>query len=94
MLKLQPFIFLCYAVVLHLFIAFVFPLTSIVGILIHRLDRITDHANKFCKGKLNGDNHPLTINKFPQTLQIYQADINTAFNLNSSFRVGGLKENA
>ena len=85
---------------LHLFIAFVFPLSNIVGIGIHRLDRITDHANKFCKEKLNGDNHPLTINNFPQTLQIYQADINTAFNLKkqrgprSKFSsAGGLKEN-
>ena len=97
MLKLQPFIFPCYAVVPHLFIAFVFPLSNIVGIGIHRLDRITDHANKFCKEKLNGDNHPLTINNFPQTLQIYQADINTAFNLKkqrgprSKFSSGGAK---
>ena len=37
MLKLQPFIFPCYAVVPHLFIAFVFPLSNIVGIGIHRL---------------------------------------------------------
>ena len=34
------------AVVLHLFEAFVFPLSNIVGIGIHRLDRITDHACK------------------------------------------------
>ena len=45
------------------------------------LDRITDHANKFYKEKLNGNNHPLTINNFPRTLQIYDADINIAFNL-------------
>ena len=45
------------------------------------LDRITDHANKFYREKLNGDNHPLTINNFPRTLQIYDADINIAFNL-------------
>ena len=32
------------------------------------LDSITDHANKFYKEKLNGDNHPLTINNFPKTL--------------------------
>ena len=76
MLKVQPFIFPCYAVVPHLFIAFVFPLSNIVGIGIHRLDRITDHANKFCKENLNGDNHPLTIKNFPQTLQIYETDIN------------------
>ena len=44
------------------------------------LDRITDHANKFYKGKLNGDNHPLTINNFLRTLQIYVADINIALN--------------
>ena len=37
MLKLQPFIFPCYAVVPHLFIAFVFPLSNIVGIGIRRL---------------------------------------------------------
>ena len=37
MLKLQPFIFHCYAVVPHLFIAFVFPLSNMVGIGIHRL---------------------------------------------------------
>ena len=37
MLKLQPFIFPCYAVVPHLFIAFVFPSSNIVGIGIHRL---------------------------------------------------------
>ena len=29
----------------------------------------------------NGDNHPLTINNFPRSLQIYDADINIAFNL-------------
>ena len=45
------------------------------------LDRITDHANKFYKEKLNGNNHPLTINNFPRTLQIYEADINIASNL-------------
>ena len=45
------------------------------------LNRITDHANKFYKEKLNGNNHPLTINNFPRTLQIYDADINIAFNL-------------
>ena len=45
------------------------------------LDRITDHANKFYKEKLNGDNHPLTINNFPRTLQICDADINIASNL-------------
>ena len=74
-----------------------------MGIGIHRLDRITDHANKFCKEKLNGDNHPLTINNFPQTLQIHEADINTAFNLKKqqgpcskflSGGGGGLKKNA
>ena len=81
MLKSQPFIFPCYAVVPHLFIAFVFPLSNIVGIGIQTLHRITDHANKFYKEKLNGDNHPLTINNFPRTLQIYDADINIAFNL-------------
>ena len=37
MLELQPFIFPCYAAVPHLFIAFVFPLSNIVGIGIHRL---------------------------------------------------------
>ena len=41
----------------------------------------TDHANKFYKEKLNGDNHPLTINNLPRTLQIYDADIDTTFNL-------------
>ena len=45
------------------------------------LDRITDHANKFYKEKLNGDNHALTINNFPRTLQICDADINIASNL-------------
>ncbi|RMX53308.1 hypothetical protein pdam_00022791 [Pocillopora damicornis] len=45
------------------------------------LGRITDHANKFYKEKLNGDTHPLTINNFPRTLQIYDADIDNAFNL-------------
>ena len=39
------------------------------------------HANKFYKEKLNGNNNPLTINNFPSTLQIYDADINIAFNL-------------
>ena len=34
MLKLQPFIFPCYAVVPHLFMTFVFPLSNIVGIAI------------------------------------------------------------
>ena len=45
------------------------------------LDKITDHTNKFYKGKLNGNNSPLTINNFSRTLQIYDADINIAFNL-------------
>ncbi|RMX48125.1 hypothetical protein pdam_00002635 [Pocillopora damicornis] len=75
MLKLEPFIFPCYAVVPHLFIAFVFPSSNIT------LDRITDHANKLYREKLYGDNHRLTINNFPKTLQIYDADINIAFNL-------------
>ena len=52
-----------------------------VGIGIQTLDSITDHANKFYKEKLNGDNHPLTINNFPWTLQLYDADINITFNL-------------
>ena len=38
MLKLKPFILPCYAVVPHLFIAFVLPLSNIVGIGIHRLE--------------------------------------------------------
>ena len=37
MLKLEQFIFPCYAVVPHLFVAFVFPSSNIVGIGIHRL---------------------------------------------------------
>ena len=41
----------------------------------------TDHANTFYKEKLSGNNYPLTINNFPRTLQIYDTDINTAFNL-------------
>ena len=45
------------------------------------LDRITDHANKLYREKLYGDNHGLTSNNFPKTLQIYDADINIAFNL-------------
>ena len=45
------------------------------------LGRIADHANKFYKEKLNGDTHPLTINNFPRKLQIYDADIDNAFNL-------------
>ena len=69
---------LCYI----FFIAFVFLLSNIVGIGIHRLDRITDHACKqVLQRKLNGNNHPLTMNNFPWTLQIYEADIDTAFNL-------------
>ena len=35
----------------------------------------------FMKKKLSGDNHPLTINNFPRTLQINDADIDIAFNL-------------
>ena len=31
--------------------------------------------------KSHDDNHPLTINNFPRTLQIYDADNNIAFNL-------------
>ena len=31
--------------------------------------------------KTHGDNHPPTINNFPKALQIYDADINIAFNL-------------
>ena len=45
------------------------------------LDSITDHANKIYKEKLNGDNNPLTINNFPRTLQIYDADVNISFNM-------------
>ena len=45
------------------------------------LDRITDHANKFYKEKLNGNNHPLTIKNFPRTLQVCDTDINIASNL-------------
>ena len=45
MLKLQPFIFPCYAVVPHLFIAFVFLLSNIVGIGIYTLPMIP-----FCLG--------------------------------------------
>ena len=41
----------------------------------------TNHANKFYKEKPNGNNHTLTINNFPRTLQIYDADIHIAFNL-------------
>ncbi|RMX41110.1 hypothetical protein pdam_00003311 [Pocillopora damicornis] len=65
-LKLQLFISPCYAVVPHLFKAFVFPSSNIT------LNRITDHANKFYKEKLNGNNHPLTIKNFqifPHPLQ-------------------------
>ena len=65
----------------HLFIAFVFPSSNTVGIGFQTLDRITDHTNKFYKEKLNGDNNPLTINNFPQTIQIYDADINIAVNM-------------
>ena len=43
--------------------------------------KITDNANKFSKEKLNCDNHRLSINNFPRTLQIYAADIDIAFNL-------------
>ena len=81
MLKLQPFIFPCCAVMPHLFIAFVFPSSNTVGIGFQTLDRITDHTNKFYKQKLNGDNNPLTINNFTQTIQIYDADINIAVNM-------------
>ena len=49
------------------------------------LDSITDHANKFYKEKLNGDNHPLTINNFPRAFQIYDADISIAFNLKKQY---------
>ena len=79
MLKLQPFIF---PVVPHLFTAFFFSIIKYHGYWNSQtLGRITDHANKFYKEKLNGDNHPLTINNFPRALQIYDADINIAFNL-------------
>ena len=79
MLKLQPFIF---PVVPHLFTAFFFSIIKYHGYWNSQtLGRITDHANKFYKEKLNGDTHPLTINNFPRTLQIYDADINIAFNL-------------
>ena len=42
------------------------------------LGGITDHANKFYKEKLSGDNHPLTNNNFPRTPQI---DDDIAFDL-------------
>ena len=45
------------------------------------LGRITEHANKFYIEKLNGDSHPLTINNFSRTLQLYDADIDIALNL-------------
>ena len=41
------------------------------------LDSITDHVNKICKVKLNGNIHPLTINNVPRTLQIYDGDMNS-----------------
>ena len=39
------------------------------------LNRISDHANKFYKEKLNGDNHPLTINNFPRKYIKYTTQI-------------------
>ena len=37
--------------------------------------------------KTHGDNHPLTINNFPRTLQIYDSDINIAFNLEKQVKL-------
>ena len=42
---------------------------------------IIDHANFFYREKLYPADQQLTINDFPSTLQIYDADISIAFNL-------------
>ena len=82
MLKLQPFIFPCYAVVPHLFIAFVFPLSNIVGIGIHRLlvESLTMQTSFIKKNSMAITTHWLST-FFPRMLQISDADINIAFNL-------------
>ena len=45
------------------------------------LEAIIDHASMFYREKLYPINPHLTINDFPSTLQIYDADISIAFNL-------------
>ena len=45
------------------------------------LEAIVDHASMFYREKLYANNQQLTINDFPCTLQIYDADICIAFNL-------------
>ena len=45
------------------------------------LEAIIDHASMFYREKLYPMNQHLTINDFPSTLQIYDADISVAFNL-------------
>ncbi|XP_044166861.1 uncharacterized protein LOC122950914 [Acropora millepora] len=45
------------------------------------LEAIIDHASMFYREKLYPINPHLTINDFPSTLQIYDADISVAFNL-------------
>ena len=45
------------------------------------LEAIIDHASMFYREKLYPMNEHLTINDFPSTLQIYDADISVAFNL-------------
>ena len=45
------------------------------------LEAIVDHASMFYREKLYSNNQQLTINDFPCTVQIYDADITVAFNL-------------
>ena len=81
MLKLQPFIFTCYDVVPHLFITFVFPLSNIVGIRIHRhwIESLTMQTS-FTKKNLVAIKPSTDYQQFPKDTS-YEADINIAFNL-------------
>ena len=70
----------------HIFLEHLFFHYQILWVLEFKDSRWnTDHANKFYKEKLNGDNHPLTINNFSRAFQIYDADISIAFNLKKQY---------
>lgn len=54
---------------------------------VQTLEAIVDHASIFYREKLYINNQDLTINDFPSTLQIYDADISIAFNLEKQGRL-------
>ena len=81
MLELWTERFLWNGVVPYLFIAFFSTIKSCGYWNAQTLKAIIDHASMFYREKLYPINQHLTINDFPSTQQIYDADISIAFNL-------------